>query len=82
MKNHFVDLASLGLISTIIGVVEITYGLDKPFVGFLSGPVGIIFSIISLRGPKREKLERGLSWLGIILSVISIIWGLVNIYGS
>ena len=80
MKNSFVDLTSLGLLSITIGVVAITYGFNRPLLSFSLGAVGIIFGIISLRIPKQEKLEKRLSWLGIVLSATSVIWSLVNVY--
>ncbi|HEU0296252.1 MAG TPA: hypothetical protein VFR47_26180 [Anaerolineales bacterium] len=80
MKNSFADLISLGIASVIIGIAALAYAVSKPYVSFLLGALGIIFGILSLRIPKQEKLERWSSWLGIVLSVISVIWGLVNIY--
>ena len=80
MKNNFADLTSLGLISTIIGIAALAFAVSKPFVSFFLGALAIICGILSLRVPAQEKLERWSSWFGIVLSVISIIWGLVNIY--
>ena len=80
MKNNFADLISLGVVSTIIGIIAIGYAASRPFVSFLLGVLGIIFGILSLRFPKQEKLERWFSWIGIVLSVVSIIGGVVNVY--
>ena len=80
MKNDFADLISLGVVSTIIGIMSIGYVVSRPFVSFLLGVLGIIFGILSLRFPNQEKLERWLSWLGIVLAVASIIGGIVNAY--
>ena len=44
------------------------------------GVLGITFGILSPRFPKQEKLERWLSWIGIVLSVASLILGLINVY--
>ncbi len=82
MKNSFADLISLGLASAIIGISAIAYAGSKPFASFFLGVLGIIFGIRSLRGSKQEKLERWSSWFGVILSLTSIIWCLVNIYGQ
>lgn len=81
MKNHFANLIPLGPISVIIGISAIGYCFRMPFVSFLLGPVGIIFGMISLKDPKEEKLEKWISWLGIVLSGSSVIGGLINIYG-
>ena len=81
MKNSFADLVSLGIVSIVIGLVAIAY-VRKPFVCILLGVLGIIFGILSLRIPKQEKLERWFSGFGIVLSVVSIIWSLVNVYGQ
>lgn len=81
MKNSFADLMSLSLTSAIIGIVAISYATDIPFVSSLLGLAGIIFGILSLRTPKQEKLDRWSAWFGMVLSVSSMIWSLVNIYG-
>lgn len=83
MKKHsFVELISLGLVSMVIGVTAIAYAVSEPFISLLLGLIGILFGILSLRIPKREKLGTRLSWLGILMSVISIIWSFVNGYGQ
>ena len=80
MKNNFADLISLGIVSILIGIMAIAYAGAKPFTSFLIAPIGILFGILSLRFPQQEKLERWLSWIGIVLSVASMIVGLVNVY--
>lgn len=80
MNNNFANLTSLGLVSTIIGIVSIGYASSRPFVSFLVALIGILFGILSLRFPNQEKLEKWSSWFGIVLSVVSIVWVLVNVY--
>lgn len=80
MKNSFADLISLGLVGVIIAIAAITYAVNRPIVSFLLGVLGTIFGILSLRVPEQEKPERWSAWFGIILSLVSIIWGLAIIY--
>ena len=79
MKNSFVELISLGTVSTVVAISAITFAITKPMVSFLLAIVGMIFGIFSLRIPKQEKLEKWSSWFGIILSITSMIWCLSNI---
>ena len=80
MKNHFANITPLGPISVIIGIYAIAYCFRMSLVSFLLGAIGIIFGIVSLRDPQDERLKIWMSWLGIILSAIAIIGGLVSIY--
>ena len=81
MKNSFADLTSLGVVSTITGIAAITYVATKPFVSFLLALVAIIFCIFAIRVPEQKKLDKWSSWFGVALSLTSIVWILVNIYG-
>ena len=80
MKNSFVDLISLGLVSVILGITAVGYVASKPLVSGLLGLVGIAFGILSLRILEREKLESWFTWFGIVMSVASIVGGPINIY--
>lgn len=77
---QFSDLMSIGLSSIFIGIGSLTFYFSKPLVSILLGLVSIIFGIVSLRYSEHEKLERWSAWLGIVLSVASIICVIFSIY--
>jgi uncharacterized membrane protein HdeD (DUF308 family) len=76
MKNNFADLTSLGLVSTILGLIAVSNATGTSFVSPLLGFIGIILGVLSIRAPKQEKLEQWSAWLGMVLSTSSIIWSL------
>ena len=82
MKNSFADLISLGLVSTIFGLIAVSNATGTSFGSPLLGFIGIILGVLSLRAPEQEKLERWSAWLGMVLSTSSMIWSFVNIHGQ
>ena len=78
MKNSFADTIPLGLVSTIFGLMGIVNVVSKPLISLLLGLLGLLISILSLRIPEQEKLDKWSTWFGMLLSVSSIAWSLIN----
>ena len=82
MKNYKVGiiLGTLSIISTLI-IVRVPIGDKMVAIGFLPGMVLSIVGLILTKSNKEKykmKVSLILNAIAIILSVISLIWGMVN----
>ena len=82
MKNYKVGiiLGTLSIISTLM-IVRVPIGDKMVAIGFLPGMVLSIVGLILTKSNKEKykmKVSLILNTIAIILSVISLIWGIVN----
>ena len=81
-KSPFQEFAELMRFSTatlFAGIVAATFMMQKPLIACFFGLAGIVSFVLSIKlDEDAERIERLLAILGLTLSIMSVIFVLVN----